>query len=208
MARPSGSRSLGVLVAGLKRAKPASCVAVADSGDETPVALTGQRGRYERAARSLLSLQAVQVRCLDADGAVAEVIVVGETPEELGGDGPRARDVPGEVERLVRIALDARDRDRGRDLEMMDSVIQAAVGVLKVAGDRLEKLDAQASLNQRKRERELDERASELAQLAAENMTGAAGTDTEADTALKELVAAVSGSRITTNKKKAEEAKA
>jgi len=213
MARPSGSRSLGAIVAGLKRCKPASLVAVALDGEETPVALTGQRGRYERAARSLVSLEAVQVRCMDADGAVAEVIAIGDSADD--GDAPtgKGRDVPGEVERLMKITLDALDKARGRDLDMMAEVVGAAVSVLKTVADRFEKVDAQLALNQRKRERELDERSESLAQLVAE--TAAAGTadddaaaTTEGNEALKQLLDAVKESKLTTNKKKAEEAKA
>ena len=77
---PSGG---SLVAAALRRLKPKRIIAIARDGEETEVSIVGERGQYERAFRTLTSLGAVQARCLDADGAVCEVLPLGPTDESF-----------------------------------------------------------------------------------------------------------------------------
>lgn len=139
-----------------RRLKPASIIAVSEDGDETTIAITGMRGRYERAARALIASEAVSCRLLDAEGQLLEALNVTNAkkgPEN--GDAPsgafdvedvrtaqeereerRGAEVD-DVRELVKIALDAAERARKADLEVFKETRAADALMMKAQTETL-----------------------------------------------------------------------
>jgi hypothetical protein len=189
-------RRTSVVLAALRRIKPDSVVCVDCDGAETVVAISGQRGRYERAARSIVALNATTARCINAEGTVAEVLVVDpdadattESTSESSAAAKLAKRVD-EVTVLVKVALDAADRatqriiDSNKDSnEALTRAVDTALSVLKVTADRAERLELLVGRLTGKRERELAEAYRELSRLPAGGKTAddSDGADDEAD---------------------------
>lgn len=197
MARVSAGSSLGVLIRAIRIADPHSMVAIDREGAETPIAMTGSRGKWERGARTLISLGAVQARMLDADGAVTEVISCGEADASEPGTAP-ARSVSSEVASLLKLVLEAQDKAIQRHTEqkreeisamheMMREVTTAAISVMKTTADRAERLETLLMKTTAKRERDLGEALRSVEQLAADNAE-AAPDENPADAMMGELL--------------------
>jgi hypothetical protein len=140
-------------------------------GDEHEIAITGNRSRYERAARGVISVGGVSCRLIK-DGKVLEVLEV-RRPEELA---PTSSSASGElanvrrvddVRELVKIALDAADRMRSRDLEVLAKVTDAAVGIMNTAAARAERLETTLAEHTARKERELARLARQVEELGA-----------------------------------------
>lgn len=182
MASDSPAVRLARTLEKLRRLKPASIIATDEDGHETKIAITGMRGRYERAARSLIAAEAVKCRLLDAEGGTLEVLNVlaaKKGPETDGSLPDGAYDVDedererraareeerrgaevDDVRELVKISLDAAERARAADLAMfkesrasdaammkantetLQTLTQAAVGLMATASERAERLEA------------------------------------------------------------------
>lgn len=179
MARGNSAPSLGALIRALKLSAPHSLVAVGEDGEETPIALTGSRGKWERAARTCQSLHAVQVRCLDADAAMTEVIEVGPGAG-VGESAQPARDAnrAGELGALLKIVIAAQDAAVARQADQMVAILTAqaetmtavtstAISVMRITSDRTERLERMLMGLTSKREKELAEMMTELGAAAA-----------------------------------------
>lgn len=166
MADAAGTDSLRARVAAaLKRARPAGVVAVDRKGADVHIALTGQRMRWERAAASVVKLDAVRVRMLDGDGGVIEVLDLVDENERLDdvtGAAPKS-----ELAALMRIALDAQDKAVARQQDLVRDVVTSAVELMKSATDRADKLERMLTRLAMERERGIDRTVRELAADAA-----------------------------------------
>lgn len=164
---------LARVLAKLRALKPDSLVAVDETGDEHEIAITGNRSRYERAARGVVSVGGVSCRLIK-DGKVLEVLEV-RKPEELApatsssSSAELAANVRrvDDVRELVKIALDAADRMRSRDLEVLAKVTDAAVGIMNTAAARAERLEATLAEHTARKERELARLARQVEELGA-----------------------------------------
>ncbi len=163
---------LSRVLAKLRALKPDSLVAVDETGDEHEIAITGNRSRYERAARGVISVGGVSCRLIK-DGKVLEVLEV-RRPEELAptsssGSAELAANVRrvDDVRELVKIALDAADRMRSRDLEVLAKVTDAAVGIMNTAAARAERLEATLAEHTARKERELARLQRQVEELGA-----------------------------------------
>lgn len=77
------------LASRLRRLQPATVVAVMPGdGGEQFVAPVGRRDRYNRVARTVVKLGAVQARCLDKEGHVLDVLDVDQDEGEEGEELP------------------------------------------------------------------------------------------------------------------------
>lgn len=77
------------LASRLRRLQPATVVAVMPGdGGEQFVAPVGRRDRYNRVARTVVKLGALQARCLDKEGHVLDVLDVDQDTEEEGDEMP------------------------------------------------------------------------------------------------------------------------
>lgn len=175
--RRNPDRRVADLVRALKLAKPAALRAVSPEGVETGVAMVGERGKYERAARTLIALGADVAHCLDSSGQVTESIAVGSTAPEDGDTQRRAevRTRDQELAGLLRVVVDAQDKGMGRFTEILEAqrrmaeqLTNAAVGVMRAATDRASKLEGLVLRMTLTREQELLTREKELKKLARE----------------------------------------
>jgi hypothetical protein len=196
----SATARLARVLAQLRRLKPAGIVAIDAMGDESHIAIIGQRGRYERAARNLISINAVSARLVDKDGALLDTVTIvdaTETPPAalLAGEELAPSSVPkgnrvDDVRDLVKIALDAADRARARDVEVLSKVIDAAVGVMSAAGERAERLEAMLLEQTARKERELSLLARKL---EAASLGSGEDVPSKADELLEKLLGLATG---------------
>lgn len=160
----TGGDDISRIIGALKRARPAGIVVVTHDDDEVHVALSGgQKGRWERVAKSILSVKgAATAQLRNVDGAIVDVVTVSTEEEETptlkakGADAQMmlvatlARDI-------VKVALDAQDKALARHTEVMRAVSDAAVANMKAASARSEALERAVSRLTNAKLRELDE---------------------------------------------------
>jgi hypothetical protein len=190
--RKSADARFAAVVRALRVAKPVALRAVCANGDEHAIAIVGQRGHYDRAARSLLALGATLAHCLDSEGHVTESIAVGTESAEAAGSAAagahQVRTVNQDLAALMKIVTEAQDKVGLRYeaqlthiREMAQQTTNAAVGVMKVAADRARHLEGAVLRLTLAREHELNERERELHKLAAEIQRDRDSDDEEAD---------------------------
>jgi len=201
---PSGG---SLVAAALRRLKPKRIIAIARDGEETEVSIVGERGQYERAFRTLTSLGAVQARCLDADGAVCEVLPLGPTDESFApavpapaasASAPSTRAASAEVAELLRITLEAQDRAVARQTDILREVTDAAVSIMRLSSqaaqasaDRADKLERMLQAISVKRERELAAAAERMSELPPE--AGAPSPVEQADEMMMQVLKLAGG---------------
>jgi len=192
--RRNPDRRVLEIVRALKLARPHTLLAVTADGDQQRVALTGERGRYERAARTLLAYGAQLAHCLDADGQITESINVGEQPsaEDAAERARRASESSRDkdLRETMRILVEHGDKT-GQRYEgilkeqgtILRQVTEASVNVMRAASERAARLEGAVLRLVLSRERELIDRERSLAkltrQLQREAEEAGEGTDAE-----------------------------
>jgi hypothetical protein len=153
------------VAAHLKRHRPAGVTGIDSRGREIQVALVGTKYKWEKAAKSLLSTDAVQARLYDHNGAVLDVYQVRpEEPEdEEAAATTQLATIAGKVDPrgaeltvLMKIALDAADRQTSRLASMFAETLGASVTLMQASADRAERLEKTLSKLMTERERELE----------------------------------------------------
>lgn len=97
-----GVGSVEELAEALGRVKPASAVAVGPDGEQTPLALSGSKGKWVRAARVAWDCEATLVQCMDDAGRVLAMLRIRPTTDETSAPAAADGEQPlGEVARAV-----------------------------------------------------------------------------------------------------------
>lgn len=174
MADPDRSTRVRDIARALKRIAPAAIIAVVD-GEDVHVALTSSRGKWDRAAETIVNLGASSVRLLDDSGRVLDVLALDDgerAPAAPTAPRGESRDAPADVERLLRAALEAQDVATQRLASVYGETLRAAIDIMRAASARAEALDRLLLSRLRERERELDAIASEIENSKSESSDG------------------------------------
>jgi uncharacterized Ntn-hydrolase superfamily protein len=129
----------------LRTLSPARCYAIVD-GERREVAIgaPGSRGRWQRVIEAARAMGADGVECVDADGAVLDVLTFdafNDTSTHAVDTRTSARDVAGDVERIVALCMECADRAVQRHGEHVRIALDALARVCEAVADRAERLE-------------------------------------------------------------------
>lgn len=127
----------------LRNARPAGVAAlVGDDVIELACKRGASKGKWDRVLAAAQQLHAEALQLMDADGAILEIVrLEEERPAQLAklDDEDELVSGVGQFARLMEIALTASDRAVQRQGEQMSQVLEAALGLMKLATERLER---------------------------------------------------------------------
>jgi len=175
----------------LQALSPATCWAIVD-GERRPVAIPppGTRGRWRRVRDAARAMGADGIECVDAAGAVLDVLTfdasdTGSSADDVVARSDTARDVASDVERIVALVVEAQDRAVHRHGEHVRIALDALARVCEAIADRAERLERAIGALAAAREADVDTSGTDrLAALAISMLAGGPASSLDARSAL------------------------
>lgn len=123
----------------LRNGRPAAVAAVLEDGDTRELKVREGKGKWDKVLATARALGAVGLELRDEDGAIQEVVPL--DGHERVEDEPEARAMAPatDLERTLKLCADFADRATGRQQELLSSVCETAIQVMRASADRAER---------------------------------------------------------------------
>lgn len=132
----------------LRNTRPTGVGAIVGDGEVVDLSVKrgASKGKWDRVLAAAQKLHAEGLQLYDADGGLLEVVELEEPkPKTLArtddGDDHELAIGVAQFAKVMDIALNAADRAVGRQNEHMNSVLEAALSLMKIATERLERTE-------------------------------------------------------------------
>lgn len=132
----------------LRVVRPAAVAAVLEDGETRELALGGSKGKWERVIAAARALDADGIECRNSDDAIIEIIPLHpeglrrKRREEDDDDEPRGTELDALGPLLARsltLCADFADRATQRQQDLLSSVCETAIQVMRASADRAER---------------------------------------------------------------------